>query len=453
MRQRRPSGIRLLLVLLVALASFMTSTALSELTTQATTARTRDISQDAMPSIVHLAALRGELFRAQLLTERELRGEPGAWPAVQREFPDLAGDLDEELGSYEKLPRSVGEGALADALEHQVPRIEKQLEEAASSSEKAARLEPLLPTLLRAEGTASALIDYNADEGESLSRDIEQAHRRSVLIAWTLDVASALLSLLVAFLAWRAVRYYLDTQEAQRALLGARAEELEAFSGRVAHDILNPLNAVQLSLALMERGVEPEQVIPRAQNSVRRVQRIIEALLGFARAGARPEPGAHCQVRPVLEGVLADAGELAVEKRIELQLEAPAQDAWVACLPGVLASITGNLVANAIKYLDPGALERRVTVRATPRSGSVVFEVEDTGPGIEPAIQRTLFEPYVRGKHREQPGIGLGLATAKKLCEAHGGHIGVRSAPGKGATFWFELPEAPPEAPAATQQA
>jgi signal transduction histidine kinase len=70
--------------------------------------------------------------------------------------------------------------------------------------------------------------------------------------------------------------------------------------------------------------------------------------------------------------------------------------------------------------------------------------VEDTGPGIPPNKKSILFEPYVRGSANE-PGIGLGLATVKRLAEAHGGRVGVESALGSGSTFWFELPKAPPE--------
>ena len=69
---------------------------------------------------------------------------------------------------------------------------------------------------------------------------------------------------------------------------------------------------------------------------------------------------------------------------------------------------------------------------------------------VPPAIQRTIFEPYTRGKDLSKPGIGLGLATAKRLCEAHRGRIGLRSEEGRGSTFWFELPEASSE-PAFTQ--
>ncbi len=60
--------------------------------------------------------------------------------------------------------------------------------------------------------------------------------------------------------------------------------------------------------------------------------------------------------------------------------------------------------------------------------------------GIALEHQARVFEPYVRANGGDEPGIGLGLATVKKLCIAHGGTVGLRSEPGKGSTFWFELP-------------
>jgi len=82
---------------------------------------------------------------------------------------------------------------------------------------------------------------------------------------------------------------------------------------------------------------------------------------------------------------------------------------------------------------------------ASPRipSTTSLSPVQDTGPGIPSEKKGALFEPYVRGESN-QPGIGLGLATVKRLTEAHGGRVGVESSPGAGSTFWFELPKGAP---------
>jgi signal transduction histidine kinase len=104
--------------------------------------------------------------------------------------------------------------------------------------------------------------------------------------------------------------------------------------------------------------------------------------------------------------------------------------------------LVGNLVRNAIKYMDDGAV-RRVSVRVAIEDSYVRTEVVDTGPGIASADLPSLFEPYFRlGHDRRTDGLGLGLATVKKLAEGHHGAVGVTSELGRGSTFWFTLPRA-----------
>jgi len=66
--------------------------------------------------------------------------------------------------------------------------------------------------------------------------------------------------------------------------------------------------------------------------------------------------------------------------------------------------------------------------------------VEDTGPGIPVGLQKVVFDPFVRGPQEVADGTGLGLATVKRLAEAHGGRVGLQSTVGVGSVFWVELP-------------
>jgi signal transduction histidine kinase len=105
-----------------------------------------------------------------------------------------------------------------------------------------------------------------------------------------------------------------------------------------------------------------------------------------------------------------------------------------------LTSVVSNLAGNAIKYIGTGPI-RRLEIRAREEAHVVRVELEDTGPGLAVGSEEHVFEPYVRGRAATQPGIGLGLATVKRLVEGHGGRVGVRSMLGQGCTFWFELPK------------
>jgi signal transduction histidine kinase len=86
------------------------------------------------------------------------------------------------------------------------------------------------------------------------------------------------------------------------------------------------------------------------------------------------------------------------------------------------------------------AAKRSVRVTVTGDGRRARMEVRDTGPGLPTGLGDLIFEAYVRGAGESQPGIGLGLATVKRLVVAHHGSVQARSEPGGGATFVVELP-------------
>jgi signal transduction histidine kinase len=180
--------------------------------------------------------------------------------------------------------------------------------------------------------------------------------------------------------------------------------------------------------------------VSRSQRALQRVQELVDGLLAFARSGAQPGADARSAIDEVLANVVADASEAARAAGIDLVLE-PSDHVEVACRVGVMTSIAQNLVRNAIKYMRDAPV-KRVSVRARAAGETVRLEVEDTGPGISADLQKHLFEPFVRGDHEHIEGIGLGLATVKRLVEGHGGRLGVKSEAGSGALFWVELPRA-----------
>ncbi len=176
----------------------------------------------------------------------------------------------------------------------------------------------------------------------------------------------------------------------------------------------------------------------RGQNNLKKVKGIVDGLLTFARSGAKPVPNAATEVQRALEDSREEWTRSAAEAGIELGFSINSRSA-VACTEGVLTSLLENVVRNAIKYMGAGPL-RQIWVRVHDEMAAVHFEVEDTGPGLDLSVKDRAFEPYVRGSKTSQPGIGLGLATVKRLASAHGGMVGVRSEPGRGSTFWFRLP-------------
>jgi signal transduction histidine kinase len=221
----------------------------------------------------------------------------------------------------------------------------------------------------------------------------------------------------------------------------ARSSELEAFAGRIAHDILGPLGTVGIALSLArQQPDEAQRFLERGTSAVERINTLVTGLLEFARAGGKPPDGARADLDAAIRDLLAELEPTARAVGAELTTKHERQQV-VACNPGVLTSLIANLARNAIKYLGDRPV-RRVEIRAHERGRYVRVEVADTGPGLPPAIERRVFEPYIRAPNATEPGFGLGLATVRRLAEAHGGRVGVESTPSVGSTFWFELPKA-----------
>jgi signal transduction histidine kinase len=299
------------------------------------------------------------------------------------------------------------------------------------------------PALELAAETVLETLRFDVQASEGLAREVRDVRRSATREIAILDVLATIVALGAALIAFRASREHDRLLQRHNALLAERVTDLDRFAGRVAHDILSPLNAVGVALALVARSTDshsPEH-IDRAQRSLLRVKQLVEGLLRFARAGADVDSGSRCPVDVVLTNVAADCQERAREQDITVVVE-PCERLEAACTIGVLTSIVQNLVLNAIKYMGNGPT-RRVTIRARLVGERVRIEVEDTGPGIPAKIRDRMFQPFVRGEQSTE-GLGLGLATVQRLVDAHGGTVDVHSTAGVGTVFRIDLPVAKP---------
>lgn len=290
------------------------------------------------------------------------------------------------------------------------------------------------PTVRRVDTQLLDMIDDQIVNVRDAAVRIERSRRRSIRTALLLDGVSVLLAAVLSAFSLRLIRRYTNVLE-------RRADELERFAGQVAHDILSPLATFKLVLGAVAEEPHSDligRMLKRSHAGVDRVQKMVDSLLQFARAGARPAPDERADVRPAMAGVIDEVREHAARERVQVEL-APGPEARVRCSVGALHSIVANLVHNAIKNMGTSVV-RRVDLRAAPHGGWVRIEVEDTGPGLPPGLETVVFEPYVRGADTTKPGIGLGLATVKRMVIAHGGTVGVRSQVGCGSLFWCELP-------------
>ena len=200
------------------------------------------------------------------------------------------------------------------------------------------------------------------------------------------------------------------------------------------------LLALQKVGARLPKDDPARGTVERGVRSVQTIARTVEGLLAFAASGARPERPESCSLGGTLDAVVAEYLDAANGKSIDMSIECVEPQTRVACAAGVLASIVGNLVGNAIKYMRDSEA-RWIVIRARSSANRVHLEVEDSGPGLPEGSEAHIFEPYVRAEWSTQ-GLGLGLATVKRLVTAHGGSVGVQRSRPRGCLFWVELPAA-----------
>lgn len=245
------------------------------------------------------------------------------------------------------------------------------------------------------------------------------------------------------------------TTELQEALseLARSNQELEHFAYVASHDLKEPLRKIKSFTDLLQQRCGPEldeqsrQYIGYAVDAAGRMQLMIEDLLTYSRAGRAELLKTPTDLHALLENVVSDLGPLLAESHAQVEVEPLPTLAVSASHIGM---VFRNLIANAVKFRgkDPPL----VRIRAQRIDHQWVLSVRDNGIGIDPKYFPRLFLIFQRLHTRaEYPGSGIGLALCKRIVERHGGRIWIESEPGKGATFFFTLPDSPP--PPETQTA
>jgi signal transduction histidine kinase len=413
-----------------------------------------EIIEDAVPSIEHLGSVRTELNRlGMFVAEYVARSENGK--TVTRDDVRAARDqLDSELAAYRRLPAFPGEDEHLATIDQDLAQLDRSIrltldetDAGASSSAVRSLHEVIHPQMLKTYDDLARLRAVNLSRVYANAEGIRRANDEAAFFALALGLTSLLVASLASLLVIRVLRGRARLSEERGRMLVERATELEAFAGRVAHDLKDPLGAIALRVlsAGMNRDLDPkvQDHLDKVTRQVDRMDRIINGLLEFARAGANPPPGARADLENVLSEIVSEVSPAANAAQTELKVD-PFPPTQLACTPGALTSVLSNLLGNAVKYIPGGEQPRRIAVHVREGGDYARVEVEDNGPGLPPGTEQMVFEPFRRLAGSKAPGIGLGLATVKKIVEAYRGRVGVDSHPGRGSIFWFEMPKAPP---------
>jgi two-component system sensor histidine kinase HydH len=230
-------------------------------------------------------------------------------------------------------------------------------------------------------------------------------------------------------------------------------EELTRLTGELAHEIRNPLSTIKVNLKLTEEGLNDvaatatggelsdphRQRLTSALRKITVVQkeadRLDQILDGFLRYVRQPDlQPADMDVNELVSDMIDFYSPQAHSHALTVRQSFAAEPLVCRVDPSALKQVLLNLFINAQQAMDRGG---ELMIHTGRRADSATIQINDTGKGIPPERLATIFRPYSSSR---SGGTGLGLATAKKIIEAHHGAISVHSELNKGTSFTIELP-------------
>jgi signal transduction histidine kinase len=220
------------------------------------------------------------------------------------------------------------------------------------------------------------------------------------------------------------------------------------FIATVSHELRTPLTSINMAVDIMSQEVlgkineSQRDMLATAKDDCERLTKLVKELLDMSRleSGKYELKRERINLRSLVEEALKPLRLQFREKGIRLETEIPADTPEVPGDQRQLSWVVANLVSNALRYTPA---DGTVTVHSDLLSDSVRVSVKDSGRGIPPDAVEVIFDKFVQIKQSTDatPGsVGLGLAIAKEVVEAHGGRIWVESSVGRGSTFFFTIP-------------
>jgi len=234
-----------------------------------------------------------------------------------------------------------------------------------------------------------------------------------------------------------------EALEKKARQLEAANKELESFSYSVSHDLRAPLRTIDgfVRMLLKKHGHEFDADSLRKFNVVRRsvqmMGQLIDDILTFSRLGRTPLSIAELDMDAIIREIWRDRTEGAPEKRPNLTMGTLPRCRGDLTL---LRQVVENLIGNAVKFTR-GREEPLIEAGGYTEGPEIVFYIRDNGVGFDMEYHDKMFDVFQRLHNTEEyEGTGVGLAIVKRLIHRHGGRVWAEGKPGKGATFYFALP-------------
>jgi signal transduction histidine kinase len=412
--------------------------------TQAIQAKNRSIVDDALASVALVERMARDVDKERILVQEHIAEEsPGGHAQLERQLRDVREDFEAAERSYMPLSTYPGEHAAALRLRAEHAAIEGPVAEVLALSrdnrdaEARRRMAALDGSFADIDRDVASLIDINRTAAQDTLAEVRQLQHRSLSFLGGLATLGTLLTVVVGSFATRLVGRREEELRSYSTSLYVRNRELDAFAGRVAHELRGPLTAISLSAERLSQEARESGTAALLRRAVERMEGLIDDLLSLSRAGWQ---GSDRSCDPA-----AEAAALAEELAPQLEhaggtLRVAMAPSRVRCGGGLLKQALSNLADNALKYRRPGVAPE-LTLTGRERGSLYEIDVADNGVGMSREEARQAFDPFYRAAWaRQEPGSGLGLSIVKRVMEAAGGRVALQSQPGHGSTFRLVLP-------------
>lgn len=233
-------------------------------------------------------------------------------------------------------------------------------------------------------------------------------------------------------------------------------QEMETMNYTLSHDLRNPLTVILAQCELAQRDVKENNTqgtlghLEKLREATNRMNEMLGDILKLSRVGRAPLDRKHLDLAPLAKQIFEQFKSTQPDREVEFKVS---PRLWVEGDRTLLRDLFENLLSNAWKYTSEQP-EPWIAVEGEKRGNEVWICIRDNGIGFKPEEAQKLFVPFTRlPAVSEYKGTGVGLATAKRIVERHGGKIEAKGEPGKGAEFCFTLPRASPEGAEASRPA
>lgn len=401
------------------------------------------IQQNALVS-VQLAHRIGDDIHSerQLLDMHVFEHDLASMHRIEKAIDGLRADYETAARAYESLPAPPEEVIAWRALTSDVAiarvRIDPVLELSRDDrTDEAAhslmRLDALYDKIASEEAELDGINDAEAHFAVDDVRRIQ---------ATALDLRLALLGVVLASVVLVGSVTSSAAVRAQKSLgnlndaLAARNRDLDAFAGRLAHDLRGPLSSIGLANEVIaQRFPDARPTTTKMERSITQISNLLDELLTLSRLGTMPKGSARAESLAVTLSQRLEPLVTEVDGSIHVDL----QPATIACSEGLLSQVLWNLGENAVKYRRPDT-PPAISITGRAEGSFYRIVVSDNAMGMTETDARCAFEPFFRGKHTAIPGTGLGLSIVRRIIEATHGTISLESQLGVGSTFTISIP-------------